>query len=239
MNASPHILIVDDDREIRDLLTRFLDSHGFRVTTASEGRSMWNALTDWRIDLVILDVMLPGEDGFSLCRRLRAESLVPVIMLTAKGQDTERIIGLELGADDYMPKPFNPLELVTRIRAVLRRSQGDRSGTLLASGGKVRFAGWTLDLARRQLESPDAVTVDLSAGEFNLLVAFIERSQRVLSREQLLDAAPGRGAVLFDRSIDVQVSRLRQKLETDQKRPTLIKTVRGGGYVFTSKVEPV
>ncbi len=236
MDGSPHLLIVDDDREIRDLLARFLSKHGYRVTTARDGREMRRSLADWRIDLIILDLMLPGEDGLSLCRQLRTGSGLPIIMLTAMGEAIDRIVGLEMGADDYLPKPFNPHELLARVRAVLRRAKeipGRRAG-----GGKVlRFAGWGLDLARRRLESPEGVIVELSAGEFDLLVVFAEHSQRVLSRDQLLDLSRGRSAAPFDRSIDVQVSRLRRKIEADPKEPQHIKTVRGGGYLFTPTVE--
>ncbi len=233
---SAHILIVDDDREIRDLLGRFLTKHGYRVTTVRDGREMRKALTDWRIDLIVLDLMLPGEDGLSLCRRLRADSSIPIIMLTAMGEEIDRIVGLEMGADDYVPKPFNPRELLARVKAVLRRADGGLANQR-ATGEIMRFAGWTLDLARRRLGSPDDVIVDLSAGEFGLLVAFAEHPQRALSRDQLLDLTRGRAAAPFDRSIDIQVSRLRRKIEADPKTPELIKTVRSGGYMFTAAVE--
>ena len=237
--ASPHILIVDDDREIRDLLARFLAKHGYRVEVAADGRAMRKALAEWRIDLVVLDLMMPGEDGLVLCRRLRAESSVPVIMLTAMGEDIDRIVGLEIGADDYVPKPFNPRELLARIKAVLRRAGGapaarpaERDGSALA------FAGWRLDHSARRLTAPDGAGVELTAGEFELLVALVEHPQRVMGREQLLDLTRGREAAPFDRSIDVQVSRLRRKIETDPSKPELIKTVRNGGYVFAAAVEP-
>ncbi|MBI2586415.1 MAG: response regulator [Rhodospirillales bacterium] len=238
MEESPHVLVVDDDREIRDLLARFLAKHGLRVTAAGNGAEMRAALADWRIDLVVLDIMMPGEDGLTLCRQLRAESSLPVIMLTAMGEEVDRIVGLEIGADDYLAKPFNPRELLARIKAVLRRAaeapaaKGDpASGTVLA------FADWSLDLDRRQLSGADGVMVPLSGGEFDLLAAFATHPQRVLSRDQLLDLARGRDAQPFDRSIDVQVSRLRRKIEPDPKQPTLIKTVRSGGYTFTPPVE--
>ena len=238
MEESPHVLVVDDDREIRDLLARFLVKHGLRVTTAANGAEMRAALADWRIDLVVLDIIMPGEDGLSLCRRLRAESSLPVIMLTAMGEEVDRIVGLEMGADDYLAKPFNPRELLARIKAVLRRASeapgaasDPQPGTLLA------FAGWSLDLDRRELSDADGVMVPLSGGEFNLLAAFATHPQRVLSRDQLLDLARGRDAQPFDRSIDVQVSRLRRKIEPNRKQPTLIKTVRSGGYTFTPAVE--
>lgn len=238
METTPHVLIVDDDRDIRDLLARFLRKHQFRVDTAQDGRAMMEMLGAGRFDLVVLDLMMPGEDGLSLCRRLRATSDLPVIMLTAMGEETDRIVGLEIGADDYLAKPFNPRELLARIRAVLRRARGAKPVEDAAAGRRLRFDGWTLDVARRELTSPDGVLVDLSAGEHELLVAFATHPQRVLSRDQLLDLTKGRAAVPFDRSIDVQLSRLRRKVEADPKEPALIKTVRGGGYIFTPSVAP-
>ncbi|MCR6631424.1 MAG: response regulator [Magnetospirillum sp.] len=239
METQPHILVVDDDREIRDLLARFLAKHGLRVTTAADGTEMEKALADWAIDLVVLDLMMPGEDGLSLTRRLRAKgSVLPIVMLTAMGEDTDRIVGLEMGADDYLPKPFNPRELLARIKAVLRRAQPDPpiQAEPGASGSRHRFNGWQLDVATRDLISADGVVMTLSAGEFDLLLAFVEHPRRVLSRDQLLDLARGRQAIPFDRSIDIQVSRLRRKLGDDAKDPQLIKTVRGGGYLFTAEV---
>ena len=235
--SSAHLLVVDDDRQLRELLTRFLGKHGYRVTTARDGQEMRQALKDWRIDLVILDLMLPGDDGLILCRELRAVSRMPIIMLTAMGEETDRIVGIEMGADDYLPKPFNPRELVARIKAVLRRTQ--ELSPQAPAGGDVtlRFAGWRLDRAQRKLDSPDGVVVELSGGEFDLLLAFVEHPRRVLSRDQLLDLSRGRAAAPFDRSVDVQVGRLRRKIETDPKDPQLIKTVRGGGYLFTAAVE--
>ncbi|ALJ34215.1 response regulator [Azospirillum brasilense] len=238
MDRTPHLLVVDDDREIRTLLSQFLTRHGFRVTGAKDGVEMMRTLDSARVDLIVLDLMMPGEDGLSLCRRLRAApetAQTPVIMLTAMGEETDRIVGLEMGADDYLAKPFSPRELLARVKAVLRRA----SGPPVAGGavGKtLGFEGWTLDLAKRELRSPDGVLVQLSAGEYDLLVAFVEHPQRVLTRDQLLDLARGRSAVPFDRSIDVQVSRLRRKIEPDPADPTMIKTVRGGGYLFTPAV---
>ncbi len=237
MDSSPHILIVDDDREIRDLLGRFLEKHGCRVTTVRGGREMRAALVDWKIDLIVLDLMLPGEDGLVLCRELRTTSQLPVIMLTAMGEETDRIIGLEMGADDYVAKPFNPRELLARIKAVLRRAADSVEATSADRGSSLRFAGWVLDLGRRNLISPSGASVSLTAGEYDLLVAFAEHPQRVLNRDQLLDMTRGRSAVPFDRSVDIQVSRLRRKIEIDSAEPELIKTVRGGGYLFTPKVE--
>jgi two-component system, OmpR family, response regulator len=237
MEVSPHLLVIDDDREIRDLLSRFLAKHGYRVTTAKDAREARRILADARIDLLILDVMMPGEDGLSLCRDVRAKSATPIIMLTAMGEETDRIVGLEVGADDYLPKPFSPRELLARIKAVMRRAVGLPPSDPAERGKVLRFAGWTLDFGRRRLESPLGEAVELSTGEFELLVAFVERPQRVLNRDQLLDLARGRAAAPFDRSIDVQVSRLRRKIETDPKSPQIITTVRGGGYVFTPAVE--
>jgi len=235
MESTPHILIVDDDAEIRDLLGRFLKKHGFRVDTAADGRAMAKTMEAARIDLVVLDIMMPGEDGLSICRRLRATSQVPIVMLTAVGEDTDRIVGLEVGADDYLAKPFNPRELLARIKAVLRRTNR-RPGE--AQGGAMRFAGWIIDPVQRTLRNPEGASVDLTAGEFDLLLAFAEHPQRVLSRDQLLDLTKGREAVPFDRSIDVQLSRLRRRIERDPSEPALIKTVRNGGYIFTPEVEP-
>jgi two-component system, OmpR family, response regulator len=227
------VLIVDDDREIRDLLARFLRKHGLRVETVGDGRAMARALEGGRFDLVVLDLMLPGEDGLSLCRHLRATSSLPVIMLTAVAEDTDRIVGLEIGADDYVTKPFNPRELLARIKAVLRRTAGAGRE---ASEGTLTFAGWRLAAAQRELRDPDGVLVPLTSGEFDLLLAFVERPERVLSRDQLLDLTKGRDALPFDRSIDVQLSRLRRKMEVDPKNPQLIKTVRGDGYMLAQPV---
>ncbi|MDQ2102720.1 response regulator [Azospirillum isscasi] len=238
MDRTPHLLVVDDDREIRTLLSQFLTRHGFRVTGAKDGAEMMRTLDSARVDLIVLDLMMPGEDGLSLCRRLRATpetAQTPVIMLTAMGEETDRIVGLEMGADDYLAKPFSPRELLARIKAVLRRSSGPPVAGG-AAGKTLGFEGWTLDLAKRELRSPDGVLVQLSAGEYDLLVAFVEHPQRVLTRDQLLDLARGRSAVPFDRSVDVQVSRLRRKIEPDPADPTMIKTVRGGGYLFTPAV---
>ena len=236
MTKSPHILIVDDDAEIRDLLARFLKKHGYRVDTAGDGRAMTKLMATARFDLVVLDLMLPGEDGLSLCRRLRVESNMPIIMLTALGEETDRIIGLEMGADDYLPKPFNPRELLARIKAILRRAGGVAGPTGDDRVKLLVFEGWGLDLAKRELRDPKGVLQPLTAGEFDLLAAFVERPKRVLSRDQLLDLTKGREAAPFDRSVDVQLSRLRRKIEVDPKNPALIKTVRGGGYLLACDV---
>jgi len=249
MERTPHILIVDDDREIRDLLSRFLVKHGLRVSTAADGREMNIVLEGGAIDLIVLDLMLPGEDGLTLTRNLRANRTshgrdVPIVMLTAMGEETDRIIGLEMGADDYLAKPFNPRELLARIKAVLRRFEAlpqsyaaDQSQAEQDEAEAVRsFDDWTLNLNTRVLSNPDGETVIISGGEFDLLQAFVTHPGRVLNRDQLLDLARGRDAQPFDRSVDVQVSRLRKKIEPDSKNPTLIKTVRGGGYMFTPTV---
>lgn len=235
-NPMAHLLIVDDDRETCSLLSKFLTRHGYRVSVAPDGRAMMQALETARINLIILDLMLPGENGLSLCRRLRAQSAVPIIMLTAIGEETDRIIGLEMGADDYLPKAANPRELLARIRAVLRRAGAPEMNLTSAGNRVLEFAGWRLDVTQRQLLSPDHALVPLRASEFELLLALAERPQRVLTRDQLLDLARGRSASSFDRSIDILISRLRRKLEVDPKEPALIKTVRSGGYVFAVAV---
>ncbi|MGO4684606.1 response regulator [Hyphomicrobium sp. 2TAF46] len=236
METEPHILIVDDDRDIRDLLSRFLRKNGLRVDVAANGRDMQRQLAESRVDLIVLDRVMPGEDGLKLCRELRASNRVPVIMLTLLGSDTDRIAGLETGADDYISKPFNPQELLARIRAVLRRSNDLPLQSSLQQAGVLQFGGWRLDRTRRRLVSPNGVAVVLTDGEFDLLVAFAEHAQVVLSREQLLDLARGRSAVAFDRSIDMQITRLRRKIEIDADEPELIKTIRNKGYVFTPDV---
>jgi two-component system, OmpR family, response regulator len=236
MQGTPHILIVDDHREIRDLVARALSKESFRVSTAADGRAMRKVLSESRIDLILLDLMLPGEDGLALCRALRAESNIPIIMLTAKGEEIDRVIGLEMGADDYLPKPFGSRELVARIKAVLRRTPPGVAAGAPPRPKRYRFDRWELDTGARELLRDDAVTVPLSTGEYDLLIALVERPQRVLSRDQLLDLARGRTANVVDRSVDTQVSRLRRKLERDPGEPKLIKTVWGGGYMFTAEV---
>jgi two-component system OmpR family response regulator len=237
MPIAPHILIVDDHREIRELVCRALAKEGFRVSVAADGRAMRQVLAESRVDLILLDLMLPGEDGLSLCRDLRTQSNVPIIMLTAKGDEVDRVIGLEMGADDYLPKPFGSRELIARIRAVLRRSRENAAAPDPAKQPKhYRFDHWRLDTGRRELIRDDGTVVPLSTGEFDLLAVFVERPQRVLSRDQLLDLTHGRAASPLDRSIDTQVSRLRRKLEQDPANPVIIKTVWGGGYTFTPAV---
>jgi two-component system OmpR family response regulator len=237
MTSVPHLLIVDDDEDILSLLTKFFRKHSHTVTVAANGAAMFAALEEHAIDLVILDLMLRGEDGLSLCRRLRTISHVPVIMLTAMGDHTERVVGLEVGADDYLTKPFDQRELLARVKAVLRRvAARDPVPTPADTRPSLCFADWRLDVARRELRSADNTLVVLSGGEFDLLLVFAEHPQRVLTRDQLLDLSRGATHAAYDRSIDVQVSRLRYKLEADPKTPSLIRTVRNGGYIFVPKV---
>ncbi len=236
MQGASHILIVDDHREIRELVSRALQKDGFRVSTAGDGRAMRSVLADARIDLILLDLMLPGEDGLSLCRSLRAESDVPIIMLTAKGDEVDRVVGLELGADDYVAKPFGSRELIARIRAVLRRNRRRGSNEPAERPKRYAFDRWTFDVDRRELLGADSVATPLSTGEFDLLLVMVEHAQRTLSRDQLLDLARGRAANAFDRSIDTQVSRLRKKVERDPANPEIIRTVWGGGYLFAPEV---
>lgn len=226
------ILLVDDDPEIRQLIGDFLVQHGFRVAGAANGTEMDSRIAAERPALVVLDLMLPGEDGLAICRRLSAPARIPVIILSALGEETDRIVGLELGADDYLPKPCSPRELLARVRAVLRRG-GEAEP---AGGGCYHFAGWSFDPRRCELRSPGGVATALSSGEFRLLTAFVERPLRVLTRDQLLDIARGPGAEVYDRAIDVQVSRLRKKL-TGEDGGDLIVTVRNEGYMFA--VRPV
>lgn len=230
------ILIVDDDREIRTLLADYLQTNGYHCFMAAEGNAMWRVLTEQEIDLVVLDLNMPGEDGLTLCRSLRAKSSMPVIMLTARNEPLDRILGLEMGADDYLPKPFEPRELLARIRSVLRRS----SGLSQNNNDKIqflKFAGWTLDLIARHLVDPNEMVVLLSGAEYKMLKIFLEHPNRVLNRDQLLNMTQGRDADPFDRSIDIQISRIRQKLGEDARSPQIIKTVRNGGYVLAVSVE--
>ncbi|SDB70053.1 response regulator [Belnapia rosea] len=237
MEAQPHILVVDDDREIRDLLSKFLERQGMRVAAArdaKEARRLWPL---GRYHLVVLDLMLPGESGLDFAKWLRSQGDVPIVMLTAMADETDRIVGLELGADDYLSKPFNPRELLARVRAVLRRASGEGGSAKEPPAKAVRFGGWTLEPARRRLLNPDGAEVPLTGGEYELLQVLVERPNRVLTRDMLMDLLRGRQAGPFDRAIDVAVSRLRRKLEDDGRNPSLIKTVRGGGYVLAATVE--
>jgi len=239
LDADPplsRVLMVDDDPGIRDVVSEFLTRHGYHVETAGDAAEMELALGRGAVDVVVLDVMLPGEDGLSICRRLARPDGPAIIMLSAMGEETDRIVGLELGADDYLPKPCNPRELLARVRAVLRRRQEPRAsdGPL---GAGCEFVGWRLDLIRRELRSPQGVIVNLSSGEFSLLRAFVERPQRVLTRDRLLDLARGPDSDAYDRAIDVQISRLRRKLDDGSGNQELIRTVRNEGYVFTARVQ--
>ena len=237
MNATDHILIVDDDKEIRTLLGDYLQKNEFKVTAVADGKAMQAVLDKEAVSLIVLDLMLPGEDGLVLCRNIRAKSEVPVMMLTAKGDDMDRIVGLEMGADDYLAKPFNPRELLARIKSILRRAKALPEGLKPEEASVVRFSGWRLDTLSRQLTSPEGVAVPLSGAEYRLLRVFIDHANRVLNRDQLMDLCRGRELFPFDRSIDVQVSRLRQRLGDDAKEPRLIKTIRGEGYMLAAKVE--
>ncbi len=238
---TPHIMVVDDDREIRDLLAKFLERHGLRVTAVRDAREARRALPLGHYQLIVLDLMLPGETGLDFARWLRSSASghaqTPLIMLTAMGEDTDRIIGLELGADDYVAKPFNPRELLARMRAVLRRSSESVKPLGEHPHRIIRFGGWTLEPARRRLINPDQIEVPITGGEYDLLVALVERANKVLTRDMLLDLLRGRQAGPFDRAIDVAISRLRRKLEDDGRHAQLIKTVRGGGYVLAAEIE--
>ena len=237
MSESAHIVVVDDQKEICDVVQEYLTGEGYRVSTAHDGGDMRRILSQSRADLVILDLMLPGEDGLTLARALRSESGIGIIILTGRGETVDRIIGLEMGADDYLPKPFHLRELLARVKAVLRRAESRVGDSPHSVRSHARFNGWTLDLSSRELTSPAGEEVRLTTGEFDLLAAFVNNPNQVLSRDRLLDLARNREAGPFDRTIDVQVGRLRRKLEDDPQNPTLIKTVRGSGYIFTPTVE--
>ncbi len=237
MSDLGHILIVDDQKEICDMVQDYLSSEGYRVSTAHDGSGMRRAISQSQVDLVILDLMLPGEDGLTLARALREESSVGIIILTGRGETVDRIIGLEMGADDYLPKPFHLRELLARVKSVLRRVSSRAAEKAPMHRQQARFAGWHLDLSSRELFSPTGREVRLTTGEFDLLAAFVNNANQVLTRDRLLDLARNREAGPFDRTIDVQVGRLRRKLEDDPQRPSMIKTVRGTGYIFTPSVE--
>jgi two-component system OmpR family response regulator len=239
MEPVPHIAVVDDHRDIRDLVGKYLAQHGFRISVAESAAALRRLLERGAPDLIILDVMMPGEDGLSVCRQLRGTTDVPIIFLTAMTEETDRIIGLELGADDYLVKPFNPRELLARIKAVLRRVNSLPPRRNMLKAKTLRFDRWLLNVGRRELIGSDRVAIPLSTAEFRLLTAFLEHAGLILSRDQLLDLTVGRAAETFDRSIDNQVSRLRKKIELDPKNPVLIKTHWGGGYSFTAEVEQV
>lgn len=234
-NARPRILVVDDDPDLRDLLRDYLGKQDMDVRTVADGEALRVALERDGCDLLILDVMLPGDDGLTLCREIRARSRLPILMLTARGDELDRIIGLEMGADDYLPKPFHPRELLARVRSILRRApeHPDGDGSVRA----LKFAGWTLDLGARHLVDDGGVVTPLSSGEFRMLNALAENPNRVLSRDQLMDVLAGRDAGPFDRTVDVMISRLRRRLGDDGREPRIIRTLRNEGYVLTGPVE--
>ncbi len=259
MPGTPHILVVDDEEAVRELLRDCLELDGFRVSEAADSRAMAAVLAADSIDLVTLDLMLGGENGLMLARQIRASHNVPIVMISGKGDTIDKVVGLELGADDYITKPFHPREVVARIRAVLRRQQPVQAMVSSAPGlapegpakasaspamppsrnsSRVRFAGWTLDLASRELRGPDQALQNLTTAEFNLLEALVLRPQRVLSRDTIMDVLKGHDWTPFDRSIDAMVSRLRRKIEPDPAAPRLVKTVRGVGYMLSCPVEP-
>lgn len=238
MDDTAHIVVVDDHGDIRDLVQQYLEQQGYKVSAVDGGASLRRLLGKQTADLIVLDVMMPGEDGLSVCRHLRATSGIPIIFLTALADDTDRIIGLELGADDYLVKPFNPRELLARVRAVLRRSGNTPSHLSAASTKSVRVGPWRVNLGRQEISGEDGIGIPLSSAEFRLLKVFIERPGLILSREQLLDLTVGRTAEIFDRSIDNQVSRLRKKIEDNPKSPIIIKTHWGGGYSLSAEVSP-
>ncbi|HZV17656.1 MAG TPA: response regulator [Sphingobium sp.] len=237
MPSRPHLLLVDDEAAIREPLGQYLQRAGFRVSEASNAADARKLLAAGAIELVVLDVMMPGEDGLSLCRSIRENGDLPVILLTARTEETDRIVGLEMGADDYVLKPFSPRELVARIKTILRRAGGTSSPRdVQAAGALYHFNGWSLRTDDWTLTGADGVGIPLSTADFRLLHAFVTHPRQVLSRDQLLDLTQGREAHAFDRSIDNQISRLRRKLEDDARAPDLIKTVWGGGYMFAADV---
>jgi DNA-binding response OmpR family regulator len=234
--GEPHILLVDDERSIRDPLAQYLGRSGLRITKAKDVAEARQALAAYAVDLILLDIMMPGEDGLALCAQVRATSGIPVILLTARAEETDRIVGLEIGADDYVTKPFSPRELLARIKSVLRRA-GERPSRLRAADALAyAFGPWVLRTGERELIDAEGVAVPLSTGEYNLLLALVTHARRVLTRDQLLDLAAGRELAAFERSVDNMVSRLRRKIEPDPKNPVLLKTVRGGGYMLAADV---
>jgi len=239
MEPADHILVVDDDAEIRTLLGTYLQKNGYRASVAADGQAMWAALAKSAVDLIVLDVMMPGDDGLTLCRKLRADSDTPVIMLTARGEETDRIVGLEIGADDYLAKPFSPRELLARIKSVLRRYRSLPRNLRADESREIEFAGWRLDPVKRHLVSPDGVLTSLSGAEYQLLKVFLSHPNHVLTRDQLMLLSKGHEADPLDRSIDINVSRLRHRLGDDPADPAIIKTVRGEGYVLTVPVKVV
>ncbi|WP_105439925.1 response regulator [Neorhizobium sp. T25_13] len=236
MHDLAHVVVVDDHSDIRDLVRQYLKQQGYKVSVAESGSVLRRVLEHHTVDLIILDIMMPGEDGLSVCRQVRATLDVPIIFLTAMAEDTDRILGLELGADDYLVKPFNFRELLARVRAVLRRASNPAVPVAARQSKKLRIAGWRVDMGRQEISGENGVGIPLSTAEFRLLKVFIERPGMILSREQLLDLTTGRSADIFDRSIDNQVSRLRKKIEENPKNPSIIKTHWGGGYSLSVEV---
>lgn len=237
MTDTPHIMVVDDSPEIRNAVGKYLEKNGMRVTKAGDAVEMDKKLSTGRYDLIVLDVMMPGEDGLSVCRRLSSEGKLPILMLTALGEEMDRIVGLEVGADDYLPKPFNPRELLARIKAILRRSKLPEQHAGKLTGRQVSFSNWVLDTDSRMLKSQDGVEETLTSSEFKLLTVLLERPRIVLSRDQLLDLTAGRSPTVFDRTIDNQISRLRRKIEKNSAQPRIITTVRSGGYCLAADVK--
>jgi len=236
MTETPHLLLVDDERSIREPLAQYLQKQGFRLTQANDAAAARARLAAYAIDLIVLDIMMPGEDGLSLCRHVRETSDIPVILLTARTEETDRIVGLEIGADDYVTKPFSPRELSARVKVVLRRCGAGGARQHAPETGSYAFSDWVLKSGERALVDREGVSVALSTGEYNLLLALVQRPRQVLTRDQLLDLTQGREAAAFDRAIDNQISRLRRKIENDPKNPDIIKTVWGGGYTLASEV---
>ena len=230
------IYLVEDDPEIRQLVCALLAREALECEAAADAKAFWALYETRRPDLIILDLMMPGEDGLSVCRKLQGLGDTPVLIASARGEPMDRVIGLEVGADDYIGKPFEPRELVARVRALLRRRERSQRAGPGAEVRHMAFAGWSLDLAARALETDNGIAVELTAGEFDLLAAFVRRPHQVLSRDDIMDVLKGRQADVFDRSIDIQVSRLRRKLNDDPRQPVLIRTVRNAGYLFTAEV---
>jgi two-component system, OmpR family, response regulator len=236
MNEATHVVVVDDHNDIRELVRQYLEQHEYKVTAAESGAALRLILEREAVNLIVLDIMMPGENGISLCKQVRASANIPIIFLTAMSEETDRVVGLEIGADDYVVKPFNPRELLARIRAVLRRAASPVSPRTMSDRRIVRVGHWRVNMGRQELSGDDGVGIPLSTVEFRLLKVFIDRPGLVLSREQLLDLTVGRSAEPFDRSIDNQVSRLRKKIEDNPKNPSIIKTHWGGGYSLSAEV---
>ena len=236
MPGQTHILLVDDEATLREPLAEYLAKQGFRVQQASDASQARSVMNAFNFDIILLDIMMPGEDGLSFCRHVREKTEIPVIFISAKGEELDRIVGLELGADDYITKPFSPRELVARIKVVLRRTNNG-NGVKPGSGAIYQFSGWTLKTDQRSLTDNEGVSVPLSSGEYQMLLALLSRAGQVLNRDQLLDITQGREAHAFDRAVDNQISRLRRKIEVDPKNPKIIKTVWGGGYVLAGDVK--